>query len=89
MLDRIHFRTGLASGASWLIPPFRVGDDPVVVFVDLGKELVEFRAGYSDPGSGKRASQFSLVDFSVVIAIDGLEHLPEARLGVVDKGSEL
>lgn len=37
-------------------PPFRVRDYPVIVFVHLGKEIVELCTRYGDAGLCKRAS---------------------------------
>lgn len=70
-------------------PPFRIRYHLIIVFVDLGEKIVQLGLRDRDPGSGKRAPELVFVDFTVIVAIDRLEHLPEARLGMVDKRSEL
>lgn len=69
-------------------PPFGVGKDSILILINLGKKLIELRARYDDSRPCKGTSQLLLVDHSIIVAINMLEHLPKARFGIVDKLSE-
>lgn len=58
------------------IPPLCIRNHPVIVFVDFREKPVQLSVRNRDSGTRKGISQFHLVDFSVVISIDALEHLP-------------
>lgn len=57
-------------------PPFRIGDDTVLVSIHVRKEFIQLgvRDGY--PGFGKRSLQLGFVEFAVIIAVDGLKKGP-------------
>lgn len=57
-------------------PPLRIRNDTVAVRVHVRKECVQFSAGDRHVGVGKCGFEFVLVDYSIVITIDGLEKLP-------------
>lgn len=57
-------------------PPLRISNDTIAVRVHVRKECVQFSAGYRHVGVGKSGFEFVLVDFTVMITIDGLEKLP-------------
>ena len=69
-------------------PPFRIGDDTVLVSIHVRKEFIQLgvRDGY--PGFGKRSLQLGFVEFAVVIAVDASKKGPQSVLRVVDKGPE-
>lgn len=57
-------------------PPFRIGDDTVLVTIHVREEFIQLgvRDGY--PGLGKRSLQFGFVEFAVIIAINALKKGP-------------
>lgn len=57
-------------------PPFRVRDHPVIVFVHVCEKFVQIRGRYCHARFRKRIAQLSFVDFSVMVVIDALKHLP-------------
>lgn len=70
------------------IPPLCIRDHAVVVFVHLGEKPVELGARDCYSRIRKGIPQFCLIDFSIVVSVDALKHLPESFLGVVEKCAE-
>lgn len=69
-------------------PPFTVGNDPIFIRVDVLEELFEFRIRHGNPGFGEGGLQFILIDFPVIVPVDGPKESPQPILSMVDKRAE-
>jgi hypothetical protein len=70
------------------VPPFFETDSPVIVGIDLGKEVVEVAVGNREAGAAECSTKFGLGEFAVVVVVDAPEQGQELLFSLLDEGPE-
>lgn len=55
------------------VPPFFETNSPVIIGVDLGKEVVEVAVGNREAGAAECRTKFRLGELAVVVVVDAPE----------------
>lgn len=59
-----------------------------MILVDLGEEFVQLGAGHSQTRPLERSAQFFLIDFAVVVFVDGFEKMEQLFFGILNECME-
>lgn len=70
------------------IPPLVKRDDPIIICINLGKELVEFGGRKVYSGGKEGLSELVLVQLAISISINALEKLPQLFFRMLNESAK-